>query len=252
MVVNRGAVGSQRLMIIGEGDSIPGLSGCGPYEIVSKSGVFEALQQLRDADWDADLLRLPLEGWSGCELLEEVQRAAPGVPCVVLAAPGEDWHQAVQLTKLSAQAWLPATAPVGDLMAAMEQAMTARLDWRSARVPEGEPWRRFLVGTTAAMRHVTDTIRLIGSRRSIVLITGETGTGKEMAARAVHAASTRAHLPMVAVNCSALPENLLEAELFGHLRGAFTGAVQSRTERFEQADKGTIVLDEVAEMPLDL
>jgi transcriptional regulator with PAS, ATPase and Fis domain len=114
-----------------------------------------------------------------------------------------------------------------------------------------EPWRRFLVGRSPAMERLAEKIRLIGPKRATVLITGETGSGKEAAARAIHAASPRAHLPMVAVNCTALPESLLEAELFGHVRGAFTGAVQSRTGRFEQANHSTIFLDEIGDMPMD-
>ncbi|MCP5112066.1 MAG: sigma-54-dependent Fis family transcriptional regulator [bacterium] len=118
--------------------------------------------------------------------------------------------------------------------------------------PSTEPWKNFLVGESSAMASVHQVIRLIGARRSTVLIAGETGTGKEMVARAIHMASPRGHLPMVAVNCSALPENLLEAELFGHVKGAFTGAVNSRVGRFEQAHRSTIFLDEIGDMPLDL
>jgi transcriptional regulator with GAF, ATPase, and Fis domain len=100
------------------------------------------------------------------------------------------------------------------------------------------------------MRDIDHLIRLIAARRCTVLITGETGTGKEMVARAIHLASPRSHLPMVAVNCHALPESLLEAELFGHVRGAFTGAVAQRTGRFEQAHRSTLFLDEISDMPL--
>ncbi len=102
------------------------------------------------------------------------------------------------------------------------------------------------------MQQIAETIRLVAPRRSTILITGETGTGKEIVARAIHAASIREHLPMVCVNCSALPETLLEAELFGHVKGAFTGAVNHRVGRFEQAHRGTIFLDEIGDMPLSL
>ena len=118
--------------------------------------------------------------------------------------------------------------------------------------PADERWRSLLIGSSAAIERTIQIIRLVGARRATVLITGETGTGKEMVARAVHLASPRAPLPMVAVNCNALPENLLEAELFGHVKGAFTGAIQQRIGRFEQANRGTLFLDEVGDLPLDV
>lgn len=119
-------------------------------------------------------------------------------------------------------------------------------------VPMRESWTRFLVGESHAMQQVSEVIRLVGNRRSTVLINGETGTGKEVVARAIHLASDRSQLPMVAVNCSAIPEHLLEAELFGHTKGAFTGAIAQRVGRFEQAHRSTIFLDEIGDMPLEL
>jgi DNA-binding NtrC family response regulator len=109
-----------------------------------------------------------------------------------------------------------------------------------------------LVGNSPEMLRIAHILRLVGPRRATVLITGETGTGKEVAARALHLAGPRRSGPFVAVNCTALPENLLEAELFGHVRGAFTGAVQNRTGRVEQAAGGTLFFDEIGDLPLDL
>jgi DNA-binding NtrC family response regulator len=117
---------------------------------------------------------------------------------------------------------------------------------------ETERWRESLIGISRPMQELADLIRLLGPRKTTVLITGETGTGKELVARALHNAGPRSPLPFVAVNCSALPENLLEAELFGHVKGAFTGAVMQRSGRFEQAHRGTLFLDEVAEIPLEV
>jgi DNA-binding NtrC family response regulator len=115
-----------------------------------------------------------------------------------------------------------------------------------------EPWRDILIGQSAPIQRVAQIIRLVARRRSTVLITGETGTGKEVVARAIHIASDRASKPFVAVNCCAIPQNLLEAELFGHTKGAFTGATQARQGRFEQANGGTIFLDEIGDLPLDM
>jgi transcriptional regulator with GAF, ATPase, and Fis domain len=113
-------------------------------------------------------------------------------------------------------------------------------------------WERLLVGESPEIRQVARIIEMVGCRRATVLITGETGTGKELAARALHLAGPRRRSPMVALNCSAIPGSLLESELFGHTRGAFTGAVQSRTGMFERAHGGTLFLDEISDLPLDL
>jgi two-component system response regulator AtoC len=130
--------------------------------------------------------------------------------------------------------------------------MTASMAMVEAKSAPEEKWRRLIIGSSPAIERTIQVIRLVGMRRATVLITGETGTGKEVVARALHLASARAHLPMVAVNCNALPENLIETELFGHVKGAFTGAIQQRIGRFEQAHRGTLFLDEVGDLPLDV
>ena len=132
--------------------------------------------------------------------------------------------------------------------------VSAALEAAARRCPfeSQESWTRLLIGESQPMRELRAIIRLAGPRQSTVLITGETGTGKERVAQAIHMASRRAEAPLVAVNCGALPEHLIEAELFGHTKGAFTGAVGSRMGRFEQAHRGTLFLDEVSETPLML
>jgi transcriptional regulator with GAF, ATPase, and Fis domain len=126
--------------------------------------------------------------------------------------------------------------------------------WYGAPEEDGKTvpsWRRSLIGQSPAIRQVCEVIKLIAARRVTVLISGETGTGKEVVARAIHAASNRNAEGMVAVNCTALPSSLVESELFGHTKGAFTGAHSDRVGRFEQAHRGTIFLDEIGDLPLE-
>ncbi len=131
---------------------------------------------------------------------------------------------------------------------ALEEAAKSFLDAAAER----EPWQNLLIGESQAMRELHAMVRLVGPRQSTVMITGETGTGKELIARAIHMASKRSTAELVAVNCAAIPENLAEAELFGHAKGAFTSAVNHRVGRFEQAHHGTIFLDEIGEIPLEV
>ncbi|MCL6545890.1 MAG: sigma-54 dependent transcriptional regulator [Bryobacteraceae bacterium] len=197
---------------------------------------------------------MPLEDWTAEELLEELRRVRREAPVIVHRVAG-DPEEAFRLARLGAAAYLSGPLEVAKLAACLEAVFAHRESQGLLRLAAGlnsEPWRQLLVGESQAMRDVVEVIRLVGARRCTVLITGETGTGKEVAARALHLAGPRGRKPMVSVNCSALPEHLLEAELFGHVRGAFTGAVQSRTGRFEQADGGTLFLDEIGDLPLEL
>src|SRR5215471_16288874 len=186
----------------------------------------------------------------GCELLDEVQRAAPGVP-VLVYDPEASVADAVRLARQGVRQFLTSAE---DAVQAIDDAVEEFRSHR-AHVATAGPSRereRLLVGESREIRAIHEVIRTVAARKATVLVTGETGTGKELAARALHLAGERRSGPWVAVNCSALPETLLESELFGHVRGAFTGAIQSRAGRFEQAHGGTLFLDEIGEMPLEL
>lgn len=212
------------------------------------------LSRLRSDGADAVLACFPLPGWTPEEFLEEVQRACPAVPVLIEEANGS-FDRAVRLARLGVFHYFGEQPSAEEIARRIEAGVEERRSSDLASLSQAvshEPWRRWLVGESRLVRNVVDTIRLVGPRRATVLITGETGTGKEMAARALHLASPRAHHPMVTVNCSALPEHLLEAELFGHVKGAFTGAIQSRVGRFEQADGSTLFLDEIGDMQLEL
>jgi DNA-binding NtrC family response regulator len=208
----------------------------------------EALLCIRNRDCDVVILSCRLPGAGIDDALLEIHRVDPPLPVVVdcLSAGIDD---AVRLTKLGAcDVWTGALD-----CDRVRQRLALAGGWRSRRIAgfdsrEGA-WRSLLVGNADCMQRVADVIRLVSSRRSTVLITGETGTGKEVVAKSIHIAGGRAHLPFVATNCAAIPENLIEAELFGHMKGAFTGAAQSRAGLFEQANGGTVFLDEIGELP---
>ena len=208
----------------------------------------DALDRLRAEIADIILVEFPLAGCGPAELLEAIQEINPRIP-VLIRDPEGTVPDAVRLLKLGAHHFMSGPLDDSELIEHLEMAAEK---CRLRQTAAGSPWKELLVGESRPMREVEQIIQLAGAKRSTVLISGETGTGKEVVARALHLASPRAHLPMVAVNCSALPENLLEAELFGHVKGAFTGALQQRIGRFEQAHNSTLFLDEVGDMPLEL
>lgn len=213
----------------------------------------EALDRQRAEIADVIFVEFPLAGWEPAGLLEAIQEINPRVP-VLIRDPQGTVADAVRLLKLGACHFMSGPLDDSELIEHLEMAAEdCRLRQVAAgRMAAATPWKQLLVGESRPMRDVEQIIQLAGPKRSTVLISGETGTGKEVVARALHLASPRAHLPMVAVNCNALPENLLEAELFGHVKGAFTGALQQRVGRFEQAHNSTLFLDEIGDMPLEL
>jgi transcriptional regulator with GAF, ATPase, and Fis domain len=194
-------------------------------------------------------------GWAREDLLHAVWHLHEAhLPVVVRLASASMEDTAVLAKAGVAFVLPPETAPnecLDRLRQAAQDASAERAAHEAAMASPGN-WRAQLVGRSRAMFHVCKLVELVGQRRCTVLITGETGTGKEMIARAIHQAGQRAQKPWVPVNCTALPDTLLEAELFGHTRGAFTGAVGARLGRFEEAHQGTIFLDEIGDMPLDL
>jgi len=223
------------------------------FDVTTVHNLAEVAGVLQRADFACVLIVGEVPGGGAVDALELVRAADAALP-VVFWNPEMCAAETVRLIHSGAYYCLGYRDSLERLADCMENATE---EWRARkrtleRSSAAEPWRNLLVGESRAMQAVVETIRLIGSRRCTVLISGETGTGKEMAARALHQASPRASQPMVAINCSALPENLLEAELFGHVKGAFTGAFQNRIGRFEQAHKGTLFLDEIGDMPLEL
>jgi DNA-binding NtrC family response regulator len=211
----------------------------------------DGLRCLRNEDFDVVLATFPLPDWSSAAgLLEELQQAQPATP-VVIHSPQATATEVVRLLRLGAFHVLQC-GEASSLLYLAANSKWAETAPSAETEQEHAPWRKSLIGQSRPMRQVSETIQLVARRRSTVLITGETGTGKEIVAQSIHASSDRARLPMVSVNCSALPETLLEAELFGHVKGAFTGATNQRVGRFEQANHGTIFLDEIGDLPLSL
>ncbi|MEO8592009.1 MAG: sigma-54 dependent transcriptional regulator [Candidatus Solibacter sp.] len=190
-----------------------------------------------------------------CDLLELVRAVPVPVMMIFLLDGTNTMPEAIRLIRMGAyQAIDTGTGGVGGELTLILEAAKEEVHCRRMVEVRGdhEHWRSLSVGDSAPMQDLARIIELVASRRCTVLITGETGTGKEMAARAIHMAGGRSRFPMVALNCSAIPEHLLEAELFGHTKGAFTGAVTSRIGRFEEANNSTLFLDEIGDMPLDL
>ncbi len=206
----------------------------------------------------AVLLRLPLPGIIPQDVLTLIHSKRPQCPVLIHEPPCEsqpvNWLSGKRNVYHLHEA-LPLEALIGHLNVLMDAHFSSQIRSMAenlAQQSSPEPWRQMLIGDSPEMLKVYDQIRLIAPRRSTVLISGETGTGKEVVARAIHQASGRGQRELVAFNCGALPESLIEAELFGHAKGAFTGALNHRVGRFEQANHSSIFMDEIGDLPFDL
>ncbi|MBI5167656.1 MAG: sigma-54-dependent Fis family transcriptional regulator [candidate division NC10 bacterium] len=220
-------------------------------EVAAAEGGSQGLERLQKEPFDLVLVDYRMPGISGLEVLREVKRVNPEIPVIVMTAYGTI-ETAVQAMKEGAYDYLTKPVDLDDLWHRIERARERQWLLAENRELKERLQERYhfdqIIGESGKMQEVLALVHRVSNSGATVLIRGESGTGKELIAKAIHYNSPRAEGPFIKVNCAALPENLLESELFGHEKGAFTGAVSSRIGRFEAADKGTIFLDEIGDL----
>jgi DNA-binding NtrC family response regulator len=218
------------------------------YQVLTASNVPEAIQLLEGVTVDLVITDLKMPGVSGLDLVRHVRENLRTTEVMMITGyPTIDG--AVKAVKTGAEEYLTKPFTEEELLTAVRRALEKQRQHRMARIrpEEALPTSYGLIGRSEPMQEVFREIEKAASTSATVLISGESGTGKELVARAVHYHSSRASAPFVPVNCGAIPEGLLESELFGHIKGAFTGATETRAGFFQTADGGTIFLDEIAE-----
>lgn len=223
------------------------------YQVCVVGNANDALRLIESSQFDLVISDVQMPGLSGIELLARIKAvSADTVVLMITAFSAAD--QAVEAMKLGAYDYIPKPFKIDEVKLLIRNALETRelkrentLLKQDARARDGFCG---IIGNSAKMRELFEMIRKVAGSLSSVLIMGESGTGKELAARAIHLSSGRSGKPFVAVNCGAIPETLIESELFGHKKGSFTGAVADRPGLFEQADGGTLFLDEIGELPL--
>jgi DNA-binding NtrC family response regulator len=221
------------------------------YDARGVSSAEAAVELLRDEPFDVMVTDVALPGMSGLDLLRHCQRLRPGILSIVITAHGTV-DTAVEAMKRGATDFITKPFELDGLLGTIRVAGERAAQTRAVTQGGAGDVTGQIVGAAPVMQKLLEQVRAIAPFQTTVLLTGETGTGKELVARAVHALSPRGGKALVALNCAAVPEQLLEDELFGHVKGAFTGAQGARAGRFEQADGGTLFLDEIGDMSLPL
>ncbi len=225
------------------------------YEVEEASNGAAALEMMRKYPYDVIITDLRLPGATGERILQEALAISPETIVIIMTGYG-NIQTAVDAIRMGAYDYLPKPFQLEEMVMRVEKGLQDRRIKSENSLLRSELQGKYqydnLIGNSSAMRQVYRMVAMVAQKLSTILISGETGTGKEVIARAIHYNGSRKDQPLVCVNCSAIPANLLEDELFGHVKGAFTGAHQHRIGRFEQANHGTLFLDEVGSMPLDL
>ncbi len=225
------------------------------YEIITADNARNALRLARESDVDLIITDMKMPGMNGMELLEECQKIKPELPVIMMTAFGTI-EMAVEAMKNNAYDYITKPFQNEQLKLTVKKALENYRLIKENRFLSEALSDRFkfgnIIGKSKPMLKVYDLIRKVAQSKASVLITGPSGTGKELIAKAIHYNSPRKDRQFVSINCGALTETLLESELFGHEKGAFTGAVAMKKGRFELADNGTLFLDEVGDMPLSL
>lgn len=223
------------------------------YEVITVNTAKKAIQQLEARAFDVMITDISMPEMNGIELLEKVKQLHAETAVIIMTAHGST-SSAVEAMRLGASDYLTKPFQVEEMKIAVESALKSRameLENRRLRSELGKSFSfENIVGNSPAIQSVFDLVKRVSVTKTNIMILGESGTGKEMVAQAIHRNGPDPAAPFVVINCAAIPESLFESELFGHKKGAFTGAIQDKVGIFEQADGGTLFLDEVGDIPL--
>jgi len=225
------------------------------YHVTSAVNAMRAREAVTQGKFDVAILDIRLPDGNGIELLKEFKAVDPNMGIILITGYAEI-ETAVEAIRLGADDFLKKPFDHDELLVRVEELLKKRQLQQEHQILKkrlvASDSERTLIGQSACMQKIRETAKLLGDSDSTVLINGESGTGKEVLANLLHQSGTRSNKPFVSINCGAIPEELLESELFGHVKGAFTGAIRARPGRFEVANGGTIFLDEVGDMSTKL
>ena len=228
------------------------------YAADSAADGFEGLEKINQSDFDFILCDLKMPKMDGMTLLKQSREEHPDKTFIMMSAYG-NIDDALEAMKIGAYDYISKPFKTDEVLLTLKKAeererLKAENITLQNKIKKIEQKYSFgnIIARSEAMRHVFDLVSKVADHKTTVLITGESGTGKDLTARAIHQSGSRASSPMVSINCGGIPENLLESELFGYKRGAFTDAVKDKPGRFEEAHGGTMLLDEIGELPLPL
>lgn len=220
------------------------------YQVEEAEDGLQALEKIKTTDYDLVLCDIKMPKMDGEELLQEVKKIKPEIPMVMISGHG-DMETAINTMRLGAFDYISKPPDLNRLLNTVRNALDKKQLVVENKILKKKVSKNYeMIGTSEPISHIKDIIEKVAVTDARVLITGPNGTGKELVAHQLHEKSERADFPLIEVNCAAIPSELIESELFGHVKGAFTSAVKDRAGKFEAADKGTIFLDEIGDMSL--